>query len=54
MNIMYDLLMRLPLLGWVVFSAMAQSRGLCRFMNMAARIDSVYVIPVGCPSILDG
>jgi hypothetical protein len=42
----YDLLMRLPLLGWVVVCALAQSAGLTRFTNMAAPIDSVYVIHI--------
>lgn len=41
---MYDLLMRLPLMGWVVFCATAQLAMLIEFMNMAAPIDSVYGI----------
>jgi protein-S-isoprenylcysteine O-methyltransferase Ste14 len=55
---MYDSLMRLPLLGWVLFSAIAQLRGLGQFMNVAAPsffapfqwgtspIDLVYVVHV--------
>ena len=43
---MYDLLMRLPLLGWVLVCALVQSAGLIRFTNMAAPIDSVYVIHI--------
>ncbi|HEY2451821.1 MAG TPA: isoprenylcysteine carboxylmethyltransferase family protein [Scandinavium sp.] len=41
---MYDLLMRLPLLGWVAFTATAQLRGLGQFMNMATPVDFVYGI----------
>ena len=48
MNIMYDLLMRLPLLGWVVLSAITQLQGLGQFMT--APIDSVYVIHIACDS----
>jgi protein-S-isoprenylcysteine O-methyltransferase Ste14 len=44
--ITYDFLMRLPLLGWVVFCALAQTAMLIDFMNMAAPIDSVYAIHI--------
>lgn len=36
----------MPLLGWVVFCAVAQSSGLIRFLNMAAPIDSSCVIHI--------
>ena len=45
-SVMYDLLMRLPFLGWVLLSTIAQLRGLGQFRNMAASIDSVYVIHI--------
>jgi protein-S-isoprenylcysteine O-methyltransferase Ste14 len=44
--IIYDFLMRLPFLGWVLFCAIGQLWGLDRFMNMAAAIDSVYLIHI--------
>src|ERR1700747_2354972 len=44
--ISYDFLMRLPFLGWVLFCAIGQLWGLDQFMNMAAAIDSVYLIHV--------
>jgi protein-S-isoprenylcysteine O-methyltransferase Ste14 len=40
---MYDLLMRLPLFGWVLFCATMQSQWLIRFLNTAP-IDSVHFI----------
>jgi protein-S-isoprenylcysteine O-methyltransferase Ste14 len=40
----YDLLMRLPLFGWVVFCAIAQSAGLIELCNAATPIDLVLVI----------
>jgi protein-S-isoprenylcysteine O-methyltransferase Ste14 len=43
---MYDLLMRLPLLGWVAFCAVTQSAGLIQFHNTATSTDSVFVIHV--------
>src|SRR6266436_6253346 len=45
-SIRYDFVMRLPLLGWVLFCAVGQSSELVRFINMAASSDSVYVIHV--------
>jgi protein-S-isoprenylcysteine O-methyltransferase Ste14 len=44
--ISYDFLMRLPFLGWVLFCAIGQLWGLDQFMNMAAAIDSVYLIHI--------
>jgi protein-S-isoprenylcysteine O-methyltransferase Ste14 len=44
---MYDLLMRLPLLGWVLFSAMAQVKGLFPFFIMGGPIDLAYVVHLG-------
>jgi protein-S-isoprenylcysteine O-methyltransferase Ste14 len=44
--IIYDFLMRLPFLGWVLFCAIGQLWGLDQFMNMAAAIDSVYLIHI--------
>jgi len=45
-SIRYDFVMRLPLLGWVLFCALGQSSELVRFTNITASIDSVYVIHV--------
>jgi protein-S-isoprenylcysteine O-methyltransferase Ste14 len=43
----YDSLMRLPLLGWVLFAAVAQTAGLVRFINATvSSTDSVYVIHI--------
>jgi hypothetical protein len=39
---MYDLLMRLPFLGWVLICAAAQSAGLIQFINTEAAIDSPW------------
>jgi protein-S-isoprenylcysteine O-methyltransferase Ste14 len=44
---MYDLLMRLPLLGWVLFCAMAQAKGLFPFFIMSGPIDLAYVVHLG-------
>ncbi len=44
---MYDLLMRLPLLGWVLLSAMAQAKGLFPFFIMGGPIDLAYVVHLG-------
>jgi protein-S-isoprenylcysteine O-methyltransferase Ste14 len=44
---MYDLLMRLPLLGWVLFSAIAQAKGLFPFFIMGGPIDLAYVVHLG-------
>jgi len=43
---MYDLLMRLPFLGWVLICAAAQSAGLIQFINTEAAIDSPWVIHI--------
>lgn len=43
---MYDRLMRLPFLGWVLFSAAIQSTGLIRYAN-AISLDPVAVIHIG-------
>jgi protein-S-isoprenylcysteine O-methyltransferase Ste14 len=43
---MYDVLMRLPFLGWMLLLAMIQLKGLYQFINMAAPIDSVYMIHI--------
>jgi protein-S-isoprenylcysteine O-methyltransferase Ste14 len=43
----YDFLMRLPLLGWVAFSAIAQAKGLFAFFIMGGRIDLAYVVHLG-------
>ena len=42
---MYDSLMRLPLLGWGVFAAVAQSAGIIRLMNTRS-VDFVFAIHV--------
>jgi protein-S-isoprenylcysteine O-methyltransferase Ste14 len=44
---MYDLLMRLPLLGWVLLSAMAQAKGLFPFFIIGGPIDLAYVVHLG-------
>jgi protein-S-isoprenylcysteine O-methyltransferase Ste14 len=42
----YDFLMRLPVLGWVVYCALIQTSMLIQFMDMSAPIDSVYAIHI--------
>jgi protein-S-isoprenylcysteine O-methyltransferase Ste14 len=44
---MYDLLMRLPLLVWVLFCVTVQLAALSRFIDVAASVDSVYGIHIG-------
>jgi protein-S-isoprenylcysteine O-methyltransferase Ste14 len=45
---MYDLLMRLPLLGWTLFVAIVQMTGLVEYIHIMNRlpIDSVHVVAV--------
>jgi protein-S-isoprenylcysteine O-methyltransferase Ste14 len=43
----YDFSMRLPLLGWVLLSAMGQAKGLFPFFIMGGPIDLAYVVHLG-------